>query len=147
MTAVTTRAVAVVALLLSVAVSACGSSQPSSAVADDTSQPGASNAAASPEPSASAAAASPAPSEPAATPVAVKGPPPKPGNPTFKRVRTRPGPKKHTFTDTYKITWTEPKGAADSFLVYGLPDCPREYSKKYDGKPCVVEACRSRSTS
>lgn len=137
MTAVSTRAVAVVALLLAVAVSACGSSQPSSAVADDTSQPGASNAAASLEPSASAAAASQAPSEPAATPVAVKGPPPKPGKPTFKRVSSKPGPKKHTFTDTYRITWTEPDGAAEAFLIYGMPDCARE-SRKYQGKPCIV---------
>jgi hypothetical protein len=139
-TAVTTRAVAVVALLLSVAMSACGSSQPSSAVADDTSQPGASNAAASPEPSASAAAASPASSEPAATPAAVKGPPPKPGNPTFKLVKETPGAG-GTSTVEYRITWTEPKGVADSFLVFGLPDCLR-YSKAFDNKPCVARGMR-----
>jgi hypothetical protein len=130
------RAVASAALLLSVALSGCGSSQPSSAVEDDASPPGASIVVASPAPSASAATTSPVPSEAAATPVAIKGPPPKPGNPTFKLVKETPG-RGGTSTVEYKITWTEPKGAADSFLVFGLPDCLR-YSKAYDNKPCVA---------
>jgi hypothetical protein len=138
--AVTARAVASAAVLLSVALSGCGSSEPSSAVEDDTSQPGASIVVASPEPSASAATASPAPSEAAATPVAVKGPPPKPGKPTFKLVKETPGPG-HTATQEYRITWTSPKGVADSFLVFGLPDCLR-YSKAFDNKPCVVRGMR-----
>ena len=49
--------------------------------------------------------------------------PPQPGNATFKHVSTKPGPKKFTFTETYRITWTEPKGVAESFLIYGMPDC------------------------
>jgi hypothetical protein len=134
------RLVAMVSLVLSIAVSGCGSRQPSSAVEDDASQPGASIVVASPEPSASAATATSAPSEPGPTPVAVKGPPPKPGNPTFKLVKETPGPG-HTSTQQYRITWTSPKGAADSFLVFGLPDCLR-YSRAYDNKPCVVRGMR-----
>ncbi len=52
-----------------------------------------------------------------------------------------PGAAQGTFTDTYKITWTEPDGVADSFLVYGLPDCLRD-QKKFDGKPCVVKGMK-----
>jgi hypothetical protein len=140
MRADTARGVVSAALLLTVVLSGCGSSQPSSAVEDDTSQPGASIVVASPEPSASAATSAPPPSEPAATPVAVKGPPPKPGNPTFKLVKETPGAN-GTSTVEYKITWTEPKGVADSFLVFGLPDCLR-YSKAFDNKPCVVRGMR-----
>ena len=134
------RAAGVAGFLLALALSGCGSSQPSSAVQDDSSQPGPSIAATSPEPSAAHVSASPAPSEPAATSVAVKGTPPKPGNPTFKRVKETPKAGGGS-TVEYKVTWTEPKGAADSFLVFGLPDCLR-YSKAFDGKPCVARGMR-----
>ena len=52
-----------------------------------------------------------------------------------------PGAGQGTFTDTFEITWTEPDGVADSFLVYGLPDCLRD-QKKFDGKPCVVKGMK-----
>jgi hypothetical protein len=132
--------VAVAGIVFALALTGCGSSQPSSAVEDDTSQPSATVAVASPEPSSSTATSSAVPSEPAATPVAVKGPPPKPGNPTFKLVKETPGAG-GTSTVEYKITWTEPKGVADSFLVFGLPDCLR-YSKAFDNKPCVARGMR-----
>jgi hypothetical protein len=140
MRADTARAVASAALLFSVILSGCGSSQPSSAVEDDTSQPGASIVVESPEPSAGTATSAPPPSQPAVMPVAVKGPPPKPGNPTFKLVKETPGAG-GTSTVEYKITWTEPKGVADSFLVFGLPDCLR-YSQAFDNKPCVARGMR-----
>ena len=136
----TTARVVVAGTLFALVLTGCGSSQPSSAVEDDTSQPTATVAVASPGPSASAAVASPASSEPAATPVAIKGPPPKPGNPTFKLVKETPGAG-GTATVEYKITWTEPKGVADSFLVFGLPDCLR-YSKAFDNKACVARGMR-----
>ncbi len=134
------RAAGVAGILLALALSGCGSSQPSSAVEDDTSQPSASTVATPPEPSAVDTSASPASSEPTATPVAVKGPPPKPGNPTFKLVKETPGAE-GTSTVEYRITWTEPKGVADSFLVFGLPDCLR-YSKAFDNRPCVARGMR-----
>ena len=122
------------------AITACGASQPSSAVEDDTNAPTTSAATPSPAPSASAETPSAEVTEPPATPVAVKGPPPKPGNPTFKLVKETPGAG-GTATQEYRITWTAPKGVADSFLVYGLPDCLRD-EKKFDGKPCVVRGMK-----
>lgn len=136
----TSRAGAVATLLLAVTMTACGASQPSSAVEDDTSVPTSAAATASPEPSASAETPSAEVTKPPATPVAVKGPPPKPGNPTFKLVKETPRAGGGA-TQEYKITWTEPKGVADAFLVYGLPDCLR-YEKKFDGKPCVVRGMK-----
>ncbi len=75
MTAMTIRAGALATLLLAVAMSGCGASQPSSAVVDDTSAPTASAAAATatPVPSASAESPSAAATNPPATPVAVQG--------------------------------------------------------------------------
>src|SRR4029078_8786901 len=96
--------------------------------------------AASPATSASAATSSVAASEPASTPGAVKGAPPERDNPTFKLGKERRGPG-HTSTVEYKITWTEPNGAADSFLVFGLPDCLR-YSKAFDNNSCVARGMR-----
>jgi hypothetical protein len=134
---VTARAGTVAVLLLAVSVAGCGSSQPSSAV-EVAATPASSTAVASVEPPASGPPASgPAASSEPASPTAAAKPPPKPANTTFKHVDTKPGPKKFTFTETYKITWTEPKGVADSFLVYGMTDCPR-FSKKNQGTPCVV---------
>ena len=95
---------------------------------------------ATPAPSASAETPSAEVTKPPATPVAAKGPPPKPGNPTFKLVKETPGAG-GTTTQEYRITWTEPKGVADAFLVYGLPDCLRD-QKKFDGKPCVVRGMK-----
>ena len=141
MATMTSRVGAIATLLLAVTMTACGASQPSSAVEDDTSAPKSSaTATASPEPSASAETPSAEVTNPPATPVAAKGPPPKPGNPTFKLVKETPGAG-GSVTQEYRITWTEPKGVADSFRVYGLPDCLR-YEKKFDGKPCVVRGMR-----
>ena len=129
---------AAVALVLPIALSACGASQPSSAAEDVWATAAAAVTAPPDGPSASVgpASASPAPT-PKASPAAARKVPPKPGNPTFKRVDRKPGAAKGTFTETYRITWTEPKGVADSFLVYGMADCLR-YSKKYHNEPCVV---------
>jgi hypothetical protein len=128
---------AAVALVLPIALSACGSSQPSSA-AEDVSATPAADTTPPDDPSAGAptASASPGPT-PTASTAAARKVPPKPGNPTFKRVDRKAGAAKGTFTETYRITWSEPKGVADSFLVYGMTDCLR-YSKKYDNEPCVV---------
>ena len=134
----TTRWGAIAVLLLATSLAGCGASQPSSAVEDASATSPPSTAPASTDPSASTEPTTePASSEPESPAVAQKEPP-KPGNTTFKHVGTKPGPKKFTFTETYKITWTEPKGAADSFLVYGMEGCPR-FSKKNQGTPCVVK--------
>jgi hypothetical protein len=137
MTRMTPRAGAVAALLLAVALAGCGSSQPSSAAEDVSATTAPSTAPASVEPSASAEP--PSEEAPSTTPTAVaaRKVPPKPGNPTFKRIDTKPAAAKGMFTETYRITWTEPDGVADSFLVYGMADCLR-YSKQHDGEPCVV---------
>ena len=128
-------------LLIAMAMTACGASQPSSAVEDDTSAPTTPAAAtASPAPSASAETPSEEITKPPATPGTAKTVPPKPGKPTFKLVKETPGAG-GSVTQEYRITWTEPKGVADSFRVYGLPDCLR-YEKKFDGKPCVVRGMR-----
>ncbi len=138
---------ALASLLLAAAfVAGCGASQPSSDVSVLTPAPGSSaSASASDAPSAETGSATPVASAPAsataAPPVQAVAPPPKPGNPTFKRVSEVPGPAQGTSTDTYEITWTEPDGVADSFLVYGLPDCLRD-QKKFDGKPCVVKGMK-----
>ncbi len=89
----------------------------------------------------SPSASSPAPSEAASVAVTIDVPPPKPGNPTFKHVGETPGPAPGTFIEQYRITWTSPKGAASSFLVYGLTVCLRD-SVKYDGKACVVRGMK-----
>ncbi len=139
---------AIAVLLLAASLAGCGSSQPSSAVeeASATSQPS------TPAASSDAAASTEASSEPTAStepasPAVAQKEPPQPGNATFKHVDTKPGPKKFTFTETYRVTWTEPKGAAESFLIYGMPDCAR-YSKKYNEQAVRgPRACRSTSTS
>ena len=130
-------------LLLAVAVAGCGSSAPSSDVSILTPAPGASaSAPASQAPTAgTTASSSPSASATAAPTVEAIGQPPKPGKPTFKRISEVPGQAEGTFTDTFKITWTAPEGAADSFLVYGLSDCLRD-QKKFDGKPCVVKGMK-----
>jgi hypothetical protein len=132
-------------LLAATLVAACGTSQPSSDVSVLTTAPGSSTAVASDAPSADAGSAPPPASAPAsaapASPVQAVAPPPKPGNPTFKRISEVPGAGQGTFTDTFKITWTEPDGVADSFLVYGLPDCLRN-QMKFNGKPCVVKGMK-----
>jgi hypothetical protein len=133
----TVRMGAIAVLLLAASLAGCGSSAPSSAAEDASATSQASTATGSTDPGASAEPSTePNTSSEPESPAALKVPP-KPGNPTFKHVSTKPGPKKFTFTETYKITWTEPKGAADSFLVYGMADCPR-YSKKNHRTPCVV---------
>jgi hypothetical protein len=125
-------------LLVAVSLAGCGSSQPSSLAEDVSTTPAPSTPVASTDPSASEVASGrpPASSEPA-TPGVAQREPPKPGRPTFKHVDSKPGPEKYTTTETFRITWTEPKGAAESFLVYGLEDCPR-YSKQNNDTPCVV---------
>jgi hypothetical protein len=128
-------------LLIAVAIGACGASQPSSAVEDDTSAPTQAAATASPEPSASAETPSAEVTNPPATPGTAKAIPPKPGKPTFKKVDEVPGDTEGTFKQTFRITWTAPKGVADSFPVYGLPYCLRE-SKKYNDTPCVVRGMK-----
>ena len=79
----------------------------------------------------------PAPTEPAATPTDV---PPKPGNPTFARVKETPKAGGGS-TVEYEITWTSPAGLASQFLAYGVTECLR-YSKKYDDKPCLVKGMK-----
>ena len=141
MAAMTVRFRAAGLLLIAVAISACGASQPSSAVQDDTSAPTQAAATATPEPSASAETPSAEVTKPPPTAGTAKTVPPKPGNPTFKKIAEEPGARAGTFKQTYRITWTEPKGVADSFPVYGLPTCLRD-SKKNHGTPCVVRGMK-----
>ncbi len=94
---------------------------------------------------ASAEPASEAPSEALATasptsqptPVAI---PPKPAKVTWKSLgsKTLAG---GTTRESYRITWSSPKGVAETFKVYGVTTCLRD-AKKYDGKPCVVKGMR-----
>ena len=133
----TVRTTAIAVLLLTASLAGCGSSQPSSAAEDTSVTPQPTAVASSDASTSPGASAEPTTSsEPESPPVAQQEPP-KPGNPTFKRVDRKPGNEPGVTTETYRITWTEPKGAADSFLVYGMTDCPR-YSKKNHDTPCVV---------
>jgi hypothetical protein len=130
-------------VLVVVLIASC-SSQPVSEATDRpsvaTSVEAGSGEAPSVPPSSSPASQSSPPSAPSSTPVPADAPPPKPGNPTFKLVKeTANGT--GGFSDEYRITWTSPRDVADSFRVYGLPECLRN-AKKYDGKPCVVRGMR-----
>jgi len=134
------RVAAALALLLAVA--ACASQPVSEAVDRPAAPASAAPASVGPSPSGSGAEpSSPAsPSSAPATPSAATTVPPKPGNPTFTLAKETTG-KNGTSTQEYKLTWTSPDGAADSFLVYGLTECLRD-TKRYDGKPCVVRGMR-----
>jgi hypothetical protein len=135
----TNGALAAAGLVLCVVVTAC-SPQPVSEAVDRTAAP-ASLAVASvpPSPVGSAEASSPSSSAPSTT-VTSTQPPPKPGNPTFTLAKETPRKNGNT-TEEYRITWSSPKGVADSFLIYGVQPCLRS-SKRYDGKPCVVRGMR-----
>lgn len=89
---------------------------------------------------AAAPSASPALAAPNPTPTPKPTPPPQPGAPTFelvKETQIRVG----EFKDEYRITWTEPEGAADSFQIYGMTSCLRE-SEKNHGTPCVTRGMK-----
>ena len=133
-------------LLAAVFVAGCGASQPSSDVSVLTPAPG----------SSASAAASDVPSpkpDPLRRRRQLRHRParrrrsrpsrrrPSPGTRRSSASARCPAPAQGTFADTFKITWTEPDGVADSFLVYGLPDCLRD-QKKFDGKPCVVKGMK-----
>jgi hypothetical protein len=132
-------AVPVAAFLLA----ACSSTPVSQAGLAPTDTPPAGSALPAPSaaPGTPQPSAAPATSAPATPEVTIDGPPPKPGTPTFKLVSEEPGTAPGLTTETYQVTWTEPEGAAGSFLVYGLKVCLRD-SAKYDGKPCVVKGMK-----
>jgi murein DD-endopeptidase MepM/ murein hydrolase activator NlpD len=79
---------------------------------------------------------------PTPTPTATPAPtaPPKPGNPNWSQptfsYKPSPGTNGLT-TETHKATWSEPKGAATKFLIYGVLGCLRAATAA-DGQPCVV---------
>jgi len=133
-------AILVVALLAG----ACSSGPVSQA----TESQGASDAPASTVPSEappSAEPASEAPSEAIATPAPTPKPTPvpipsKPAKVTWTSLGSKAlaGGKTRV---SYRITWSAPKGVAETFKVYGVTTCLRD-AKKYDGKPCVVKGMR-----
>jgi hypothetical protein len=97
------------------------------------------------EPSASAEPASEAPSEALATPSPTAKPtpvaiPPKPAKVTWTSLGSKAlaGGK---VRQSYRITWSSPKGVADTFKVYGVTTCLRD-ARKFNGKPCVVKGMR-----
>ena len=73
---------------------------------------------------------------PAPTAAPWTGLPPKPGNATWTLLEQTPIPT--GIRERYRLAWTEPAGAATTFIAYGVTDCLR-YAKRYDGAPCVVK--------
>jgi hypothetical protein len=134
-----TNAVLAAAWLALCAVVAACSSQPVSEAVDRSVAPS-SVAAGSAPPSPAATAEASSPSSAPSSAVTSTEPPPKPGNPTYTLAKETPK-KNGTSTQEYRITWSSPKGVADSFLIYGLQPCLRN-SKQYDGKPCVIRGMR-----
>ena len=120
----------------------CTGSGPASASTAPTSVPSTTPPTASPSPE-----TSPSPTGSAAVSATASAGviPEKPQNPTFDLIKETPSDTGAT-TLEYRITWTEPEGAAAWFVVYGVTRCLRE-SKENDGKPCVVRGMKIPSDS
>jgi len=135
----------VIVFVVAACLLAACSAEPVSQATSLPSSPAPSGSTPSGGPGGSAAPSPEAPSPPAppsSSPVVtITVAPPKPGNPTFKLVKETPDPATGATTEEYRITWTSPRGAASSFLVYGVTECLRN-AKKYDGKPCVVRGMK-----
>jgi hypothetical protein len=63
--------------------------------------------------------------------------PPKPSNTSWMvgalRVVGR-----HEAVRTYRVSWSEPAGYADQFLLYNTVECPRGVNRKNANTPCFV---------
>ncbi|MBA2382693.1 MAG: hypothetical protein H0V73_11340 [Chloroflexi bacterium] len=67
-------------------------------------------------------------------------PPPQPGDPTFDLVKES-DLGNGEFKNEYRITWTEPEGAATDFQIYGVTSCLRE-SEKNQGTACITRGMK-----